>query len=185
MIATYHSTKLFDFANPEEHEYTIVEIAHSLGHLCRFVGFCSQFYSVAEHSILVSRAVPQEGLFPLWGLLHDAHEAYIGDLSSPLKVFLQSKKLCELEVRIQAAIYTGLDISRPDYSEKRIIKKADKKSLVTEFQTLLPWSTVFDDGETGLEDGLLVECLPPMAAAAHFVKRYRECKEGHYFGSLR
>lgn len=73
----------FDLANPTAKQVDIRDIAHSLSLLCRFNGHCKRFYSVAEHSMNVADLLPNE--LKLWGLLHDAHEAYIGDVSRPLK----------------------------------------------------------------------------------------------------
>lgn len=69
---------------PRAVDILIEDIAWGISHLCRFVGHTPRFYSVAEHSVRVSRLVPKEHRFA--ALLHDAHEAYIGDISSPLKV---------------------------------------------------------------------------------------------------
>ena len=65
----------------------IADIAHSLARTCRFVGHTENFYSVAEHSILGSILIEEP--YKLAFLLHDAHEAYIGDLSRPLKRIIQ------------------------------------------------------------------------------------------------
>ena len=83
------SGRPFDYEQPKPDQIDIRDIAHALGQLCRFAGHCSRFYSVAEHSVHVAMLLRQGG-DPLarWGLLHDAHEAYVVDIPSPLKRLL-------------------------------------------------------------------------------------------------
>src|SRR5258708_302056 len=70
-------------ADPRAEDVCIEDIAHALSLLCRYTGHCKRFYSVAEHSILISQVVPPEYAF--FGLMHDAQEAYINDLARPIK----------------------------------------------------------------------------------------------------
>ena len=72
----------FMLNRPTANMVCIEDIAYSLSMLCRFNGHCKQFYSVAQHSVYVSLHLPEK--LALWGLLHDAHEAYVGDMANPL-----------------------------------------------------------------------------------------------------
>lgn len=69
--------------NPRAEEIYITDIARGLANTCRWAAQTTEFYSVAQHSVLLSLAVPSD--LKLAALLHDAHEAYLGDLPSPLK----------------------------------------------------------------------------------------------------
>lgn len=80
----------FDLLNPNPNDIDIEDIAHELSMLCRFNGHCKEFYSVAEHSVYVSYEIDEE--FALIGLLHDAAEAYLGDVPTPLKKLLPEFK---------------------------------------------------------------------------------------------
>ena len=76
----------FDLLDPNPRAVRFRDIAHALANSCRFNGHCDRFYSVAEHSIVMSRLVPPE--MAEWALLHDATEAYVGDMVRPLKEVL-------------------------------------------------------------------------------------------------
>ena len=122
---------------PTAGEVYIEDIAHALSLLCRFNGHCLRFYSVAEHSVRVSRAL--DGKAALWGLLHDAGEAYVGDVPRPAKRLLP--RFDEIEDRILRVVLTkyGLEWPAPDS-----VWRADDQLLVTEARDLMsaapePW----------------------------------------------
>jgi hypothetical protein len=110
----------FDILKPQEYEFDILEIATALSNICRYTGHVNRFYSVAEHSVCVSRLVP-DGL-ALCGLLHDASEAYLGDVSSPLKKLLPEYKAIEENVERAIASHFGIPFPYPEE-----IHKADKR----------------------------------------------------------
>jgi hypothetical protein len=76
--------------DPRVEDICIEDIAHALSNQCRFAGHVRHFYSVAQHSVLVSYCCKPEDA--LWGLLHDATEAYLVDVPTPVKRFLSEYK---------------------------------------------------------------------------------------------
>lgn len=110
------------------------DIARGLGHTCRFNGQCSEFYSVAQHSIHVAELVNEDRL-RLPALLHDAAEAYIGDIITPIKQLLPFMFWLERRIQRQLWRHFGLEVSAEDWAE---IKKADLRALATEKRDLLP-----------------------------------------------
>ena len=72
--------EFFDFLKPSEYTPTIFEVGYALSNLCRFTGHVEEFYSVAQHSVLVSLIVPQHLAYE--GLMHDCAEAFVGDVSA-------------------------------------------------------------------------------------------------------
>lgn len=122
-------TGYFDIARPWKYNYSIEEIAHSLSNLCRFTGQTSRFYSVLEHSLLV---------WELAGgcrtaLLHDASEAYVGDVASPLKRIIPAYKV--IEDNVQEAIASFYNLT---YPFPAAVASADLYALKIERLNLLP-----------------------------------------------
>lgn len=118
-----------DLLNLTHNIYMIDDIASSLSMQCRFTGHTQEFYSVAQHSVLVSYGVPEH--LALDGLMHDAVEAYLGDVSSPLKQLLPEYKVLEDNMYASIAVQLGYNMVLPIE-----VKRADIIALVTEKRDL-------------------------------------------------
>lgn len=130
-----HSGRLFPVLNPSPADIQIGDIAASLSKLCRFGGHCRQFYSVAQHCVHVSEMVPEQDA--LWGLFHDAAEAYIGDITRPMKIALQQVApgvVRAVETRILMAVAERFDLPWPMPSAVHV---ADNLALATERRDLM------------------------------------------------
>lgn len=123
--------------DPRPEEVRIVDIAHALSRICRYGGHCLDWYSVAQHSIMVSELVPPE--LALHGLLHDAEEAYTGDLVRPLKLGLRGKTDAwdAMADRVTAAIWSRFGLRELSSDELGAIKNADNVALSTERRDLI------------------------------------------------
>lgn len=103
----YTSTGLLiDVANPKPQDINIYDIANGLARTCRYSGQIDSFYSVAQHSLAVAHLVPRE--HALCALLHDATEAYLADLPSPVKMLLPDYQ--ELEKKWWHTIAEAFDL---------------------------------------------------------------------------
>ena len=147
---------------PKPHQISIEDIAKGLAKLCRFNGQSKWFYSVAQHSVLVSMAVPKE--HALWGLLHDAAEAFLGDLATPVKSLCPDFDV--LENRMQWAISERFGLSWPMPAE---VKKADLAVLGSEIQ-----SGIFKQHGKEWPKGLSIMIEPWDAQESYekFIKRF-------------
>jgi len=136
-IQTYTGKQFYPL-DPSSEEIDILDIAWSLSNQCRYNGHCRKFYSVAEHSVLVSFHVPER--YALQGLLHDASEAYLLDVPKPIKHFL--KGYAKIEEKLNIVIANRFGITYP-FSEE--VKFADTVILGNEMDALMlkppaPWN---------------------------------------------
>jgi hypothetical protein len=130
-IGTFSGLRFWPLA-PDPAKILIADIAHALAHQCRFGGHASRFYSVAEHSVHVSRLCPAQDA--LWGLLHDASEAYLVDLPRPLKLLPEFAAYLEAEHRLQRAVAERFGLP-PD--QPASVTEADDTMLWIETHSLL------------------------------------------------
>jgi hypothetical protein len=124
----------FDIANPDYRVIFDKDIAKALSRICRYGGHTPFFYSVAEHSLGVSQLAEEDGCDQdtvLACLLHDASEAYLGDVVSPLKGMLRDYWKIESRVMSEIGRRYGLDF----HDHEEAIKKYDKIMLIAEMDT--------------------------------------------------
>lgn len=153
------------------------DIAHALSNLPRWTGHTSEFYSIAQHSVLVSRFCHT---YPLEALLHDASEAYTGDINKPLKEMLGSP-FKDIEHRLQDAVHAKFGL-RVNADMKMKIKYADIQVAFAEARQFLnvemhlgSTTDIFFMGEEymGRVDGAIESWSPPQAEFM-FLERYKE-----------
>lgn len=138
MRAAYrtHSGRLVDLADVQPGDIDIADIAHHLARVCRFGGATRRVYSVAQHCVYVARnIVTEDERIKRAALLHDAAEAYIGDMTSGLKRIVPAYR--DVEHQVEGAIIARFNLAVGlDYPA---IKEADLRALLSEARDL------FDD----------------------------------------
>lgn len=153
--------------DPRAGDINIEEIAISLAKQCRYAGHTKGFlhYSVAEHCCHISDLCPPE--HKLWGLLHDASEAYIVDVPRPIKLLLQNYKQIESELMKVICRRFDLPLDMP-----QIVHELDGRILVNEREQVMakppvPWS----DTRPRI-DGLTIHCWESRKAYDEFMRRF-------------
>lgn len=136
----------FDILDTTVDMVSIEDIAHALSQANRFTGHCKYPYPVSQHCRLASYIVPEQ--HSLWALLHDASEAYIGDMNRPLKHFsLAGDEYRKVENRLMGVICDRFGLSRVEPPE---VKKADNAMLYAEKEQLMfgiAWKHKWSDTE--------------------------------------
>lgn len=154
-IQTYTGKKFWAL-DPRPEEIDILDIGHALSLQCRFNGQCDSFYSLAAHSLNVAEFIAQtyheqdpfysEYLLDeseldieyedmiLWGLLHDASEAYLPDVPRPIKKFLPEYK--SVEDGIMLAVAEKFELPELDEEHKAYLKSIDYLMCLVEHKDL-------------------------------------------------
>lgn len=164
-IQTY-SGKQYWPLDPRPADVTIIDIAHALSMTCRFAGHCNRFYSVAEHSVHVSGLVPADDA--LVALFHDAPEAYIHDITRPLKRNLDGYHAIERRNWTAIAASFRLPEALP-----QSVHDADMSMLFAERGQLFdqpppaPWGMT----DPGLARDVVIGAWDPMWAKQEFMMR--------------
>jgi uncharacterized protein len=169
-IQTY-SGKRFTPTAPIPGAIVIQDIAHSLSMQCRFTGHVERFYSVAQHSVMVSYICDMKDA--KWGLLHDASEAYLIDVPRPLKRSGNFDAYLDYEKTMQKAVCQRFFLSE---EEPESVKRADKILLATEARDLMgPLHPDWHVDDKPL--AFTIEPASPQEAKIMFMKRFCELFE--------
>lgn len=133
-IQTYTGRRFWPM-DPRADEIFIEDIAHALSMQCRYAGHCLRFYSVAEHSVLVARHLLETHgrTMALYGLLHDASEAYLVDVPRPVKPYLLGYNAAE--DRVSDAVFARFRLAP---TLPQCVKDADNAILANEIENLMP-----------------------------------------------
>lgn len=171
VIATM-SGALVDLAAPVAETIDIRDIAHALAMTCRFNGHTSRFYSVAEHSVLVAQAALVAGASPdvqMMALLHDATEAYLGDIVRPAKPLL-GEDWHEAEVRLSETLIARFNLhgARDGCG---LVDVLDQRILEDERLALMHPATDCWQ-RCGPKLGVTIRCMLPREAKRAFLDHY-------------
>jgi len=170
---TFHGQTI-DLAQPDPSTITLRDISHNLSNLVRFNGSTKYRYSVAQHSIYVSKLVAPE--HALQALMHDAPEAYLGDVVSPLKGMLPAYK--EIEINMWHAICLKFKL---DPAVTKEVHMADAQAYLQERCTLIP-TIITDDPDVENFKGMIIPHIPikgeedPVVVARDFRNRFHQLK---------
>ena len=173
-IETYSGNR-FDYSKLEENEYDIRDIAHCLSLQCRYNGHCLSFYSVAEHCCHVSDTLYKEQTtktlretIALAGLMHDATEAYVGDVVAPLKRLLPQFKSIENDIAFYIEKTFGY---APFHHDDPVIKDVDMRILVEEHKAIMGgdnlWAT-----DSLKPTGAKIQLWSPREAEDRFLTKF-------------
>lgn len=155
-IQTYTGRKFYPL-EPDAADVNIEDIAHALAMKCRFNGHVKQFYSVAQHSVLMARHIKPTKTkvstfyLKMWALLHDAGEAYLADIPRPVKpytriatghYFNDTVPFGDVEEQLRNTIFEVVAPKLHNTKEPSIVKEFDLRILVNEAYSLMNLNAV-------------------------------------------
>lgn len=160
--------------DPRPEDFCIEDIAHHLSHVsCRYGGACRRFYSVAEHSVLISCLAPDP--WKLEALLHDVGEMISGDLVQQIKHARGMTAFRRLDKRTTAAAFKWAGV-KPTRASTAAIKELDNRIVRDEIRALLKGWEIYIKHRPGIAElrptGALVVGLQPERAEQLFLARF-------------
>lgn len=162
----------FDLCNPDPWSIELVDIARALSNLCRFTGQIEEFYSVAQHSVICSRLVPDH--LQLVALIHDGAEAYTGDINRKVKACL-GRSFAMFEAKIEQAVAARFGVCWPMAEQ---IKATDDRLLMTEHKQYRSGEMEVDDPTRlppePFDHIVLPDPWAPKEAYRRFLDRFHE-----------
>lgn len=174
-----HGGHYLSLEDPEIENIQIRGIAHALGMICRFNGHVDEFYSVAEHSVHVSNVLRLRGFnihTQLCGLLHDAQEAYVGDLVQPMKNMSPLGKHYKIiEDRFEAVIAEKFKLQWNDEIRKEV-RQADLDMCALEMKTLMSENPIPVNIAVP-PDNITINNSSPRESTTLFMRVYRDLTE--------
>lgn len=167
-----------DLLNPDPKDINLTDIAVGLANTCRFGGQMDQHYSVAQHSIYVAQKSPFR--FKLRALMHDAAEAYLGDIQRPIKRLLSGYH--DLEVRFEAAINKKFRLKPLNEEDAALLKEIDTEMCATERQLLNndPADIWIGLGRTLPDKGFHIPVWEPKYAYQRFIEAFENLSTGDF-----
>lgn len=161
--------RLFSLEKPRAQDVDILDVAQSLSNACRYYGHTSRFYSTAEHSVWVSRMVPPH--LALQGLLHDAPEAYHGDLTRPMKLLIGLRSgYFRIERRITHVVHEAFGLPKVLAPE---VGQADTAICIVERIVFHPRACEWKFS-VPFPQGVNLVGWPPGRARSEFLHRYAQ-----------
>jgi len=162
-VSTYSGAE-FNIQTCDVMPIPMSDVAHALSMNCRYNGHVNKFYSVAEHCVIISNLVPEEDA--LWGLLHDATEAFVPDIPRPFKPFIKGFK--EYEQRISDAFAERFGLSK---QQPESVHYMDRNIVHDEALELFPEPPTWVELYESVGAGDMIKCLTPEKAEKAYNER--------------